>query len=356
MEGSGMPAAGAPISQLPHRVVNPNDPPRELSGLAWGVFVTLGLVAILALVRMMMALKLHSAVAGEGNITDAYDRYSTWAGISILAGLVSAAVFIAWFFRAYKNLRRLGVQNLRYGDGWAIGAWFIPFFNWVRPKQIANDIWRGSEHGVDAWWQWRQVEVPGLVHWWWALFLTEGLGGYIGQQMIQSGYHDATTSFGSLSSGLSQMKSGTVIDVLAQLVALGGVVLAINFVSRVTVRLDEVRDNALAVPPAAPYAPPATPYAPPTAAPPSYPPPAPSAPSYPPPAQPAAPAPSPPAPPLTSMPAPPPPPVPPVASAPPPPPPAYAEQRVQCPDCAEWIQSQANVCRYCGHRLNPADR
>ncbi len=265
MEGSGMPAPGAPITQLPHQVVEPNDPPRELSGLAWGVFVTLGLVAILALVRLLMALKLHSAVAGDGNITDAYDRYSTWTGISLLIGVVSAGVFIAWFFRAYKNLRRLGVQNLRYGDGWAIGAWFIPFFNWVRPKQIANDIWRGSERGADAWWQWKQVEVPPLVHWWWALFLGQGLVGYFGQQMVQSGYHDATTSFGSLSSGLSQMKSGTVIDVLAQLVALGAVVLGINFVSRVTQRLDEIRDDTLAAP-----------YAPSAAAPIGYPPPAPT--------------------------------------------------------------------------------
>ena len=28
-----------------------------------------------------------------------------------------------------------------------------------------------------------------------------------------------------------------------------------------------------------------------------------------------------------------------------------AEQRVQCPECAEWIQPQANICRFCGHRL-----
>jgi hypothetical protein len=347
MEGSGIPVPGAPVTQVPHRVANPNDPPRELSGLAWGAFVSLGLVAILAVLRLLMALKLHSALADEGNVTDAYHRYSTWVGIGLLAGLLSAGVFIAWFYRAYKNLGRLGVENQRYGKGWAIGSWFIPFFNWVRPKQMANDIWRGSERGVDTWWYWRQVEVSSLLHWWWALFLAQGIISYVGQQMTQSGYRDATT-FGTFSHGLSQMKSGTAIDVVGQLIALGAVVLAINVVSQLTQRLDEIRAEALAGGSVNPYAVPTagmTGYPPPVAPTPSYPPspPAPAAgPTYPPPSPSAAP--------LTSM----PPPAPPVAASPPQQPPAYTDQRIQCPECAEWIQAQANVCRYCGHRRDPA--
>jgi len=54
--------------------------------------------------------------------------------------------FIMWFYRAYSNLPRLGVTGgLRFGPGWAIGAWFVPFLNLVRPKAIANDIWKGSD-------------------------------------------------------------------------------------------------------------------------------------------------------------------------------------------------------------------
>jgi hypothetical protein len=58
--------------------------PRELSGLAWGVFVSLGLLAILSVVKIVVALKLHSAAAGGGDVVGA-------------------------------NLRRLGVQNMGYG-------------------------------------------------------------------------------------------------------------------------------------------------------------------------------------------------------------------------------------------------
>lgn len=333
-----------------HRVVNPEDPPRELSGLAWGVYVSLGVVAILSLVRIVTALNLHSAV-GEGlgasvSIVDKYHTYSSWAGIFGLGILVSAGVFIAWFYRAYKNLRRLGVQTMRYGNGWAIGAWFIPFFNMVRPKQIANDVWRGSEPGVDVGYQWHQVEVPSLVHWWWALYLIQGAVVYIGQRTAASGY-DKLTSFGSFSSGLSEIKTGTVIDILGEIVAIAAVVVAIKVVAEITERLDAIRGDALAAGPVP------TPV--PVAAPPAqvYPQPAPSYPAPPYPASSPTPPPPPPPPPPASMPAPPPVEPPPVVPPPPPPPVTPTEQRIQCPECAEWIQPQANVCRFCGHRIHP---
>jgi len=250
-DSRAMQVSEAPVGHGSHRVVDPANPPWELSGLAWGVFVSLSVLALVAVGRLVSALDLHSAAAADGDVVGAYHTYSTWIGIETLVALVCAGVFIAWFFLAYKNLRRLGVQNMRFGDGWAIGAWLIPFFNWVRPKQIANDVWRGSERGVEVSSQWHQVEVPSLVHWWWGLFLGQGLAAYAGQQMTQSGYHDAT----SLSSALSQIKSGSVVDVLAQLIAVAGVVLAIVVVSRVTGRLDEIRSEALAAVPPDPSAP-----------------------------------------------------------------------------------------------------
>ena len=70
--------------------------------------------------------------------------------------IVAAFAFlIAWTSRLYRNLRPLGVRRLRFTEGWAIGGWFVPFVNLVRPKQILNDIWRGSDPARgdgDDWW------------------------------------------------------------------------------------------------------------------------------------------------------------------------------------------------------------
>ena len=62
-----------------------------------------------------------------------------------LAYIVSAVVFIRWFRRAYFNLHQR-VSNLKYTEGWAAGAWFIPFFNWFGPYNIFKDLFTQSSN------------------------------------------------------------------------------------------------------------------------------------------------------------------------------------------------------------------
>jgi hypothetical protein len=82
---------------------------------------------------------------------------------------VTATVFIIWFHRAYRNLGSLGVAQLRWGTGWAVGGWFVPLLNFVRPKSIANDIWRGSDPAAST--EVADFEPQGPVPWfhnlWW---------------------------------------------------------------------------------------------------------------------------------------------------------------------------------------------
>lgn len=245
-----METAGPGPEHVSHRVADPEDPPREMSGLAWGALVCLGLLGIVGLARIVAALALGSAARGEGDVEGAYDTYTAFAAVHDLLFLLVAGAFIAWFFRAYKNLRRLGVENMRYRTGWAIGAWFIPIFNWFRPKHIANDVWRGSERGVDVATQWRRVTVPNFVHWWWGLFLAQWFLLETGQRITASGYTTLNSwssydiGFGS-SDGLTQIESGTVADVLGGVCSLAALVLAMMVVRRISHRLDEVRKDVL---------------------------------------------------------------------------------------------------------------
>ncbi|RZK31646.1 MAG: DUF4328 domain-containing protein, partial [Hymenobacter sp.] len=50
----------------------------------------------------------------------------------VLVGL-SYVFLILWLRRAYYNLHQLPGINPEYSDGWAAGAWFVPFLNFVRP-------------------------------------------------------------------------------------------------------------------------------------------------------------------------------------------------------------------------------
>ena len=76
-------------------------------------------------------------------------------------------LLIAWTRRLYRNLAPLGARGLRFSEGWAVGAWFVPLLNLVRPKQILNDIWRASEPGTGSD-GWQHNRVSPLLHWWWA--------------------------------------------------------------------------------------------------------------------------------------------------------------------------------------------
>ncbi|MDQ3985682.1 MAG: DUF4328 domain-containing protein [Actinomycetota bacterium] len=78
-------------------------------------------------------------------------------------------MFIIWTHRAYQNVRALGITDIRFGTGWAIGGWFVPILWLWRPKQIINDIWRGSDPDLGGGWRlrWADIRPPVVVTLWW---------------------------------------------------------------------------------------------------------------------------------------------------------------------------------------------
>lgn len=134
-------------------------------------------VLIVFIVFDVLALAVAIAAAAEGDTTSTGLRI-----VGYVQGAVNLALtvlFLLWFYRAYSNLRVLGVPRLRFGPGWSAGAWFIPIFNLWRPKQIANDIWRGSDPDApaDQGDAWHRAAVPRIVHLWWALWVASACFG-----------------------------------------------------------------------------------------------------------------------------------------------------------------------------------
>jgi hypothetical protein len=86
---------------------------------------------------------------------------------AFLVGLIGGAISVAmWMHRAYRNLPALGAQGLHWTPGWAAGAWFIPFANFVIPLLVMRELW--TRVGGDP-------EPPSpLLPVWWAAWL----GGY----------------------------------------------------------------------------------------------------------------------------------------------------------------------------------
>jgi hypothetical protein len=140
-----------------------------------------GLVDSLAVITGLMSYRLADrASAGRATFEQfnaAEARHDLVILIQIAVYLVAGVVFIRWFHRAYANLPTLGIEGLGHSTGCAIWAWLVPIISFFRPKQIADEIWRGSDPSLetDQPRDWRQGKVPLSFGLWWLAFVASGL-------------------------------------------------------------------------------------------------------------------------------------------------------------------------------------
>jgi Domain of unknown function (DUF4328) len=151
-------------------------------------------------------------------IVDSNATLATSYIVTLCAYAFSAAFFVAWTFRAYKNATALGAQRPRFGAGWAIGGWFVPILALWRPKQIINDIWRASDpNDPPISRNWHDRGVPGLFNAWWALYLignfADQLSGRLGSDTLARDRASARWGLiGSISSLLAALFAFLVVS------------------------------------------------------------------------------------------------------------------------------------------------
>lgn len=89
----------------------------------------------------------------------------------LIAYITSAVTFIMWFRRAYYNLHTQ-IFNLNHDEGWAAGAWFVPFLNLFRPYQIMKELYQETEHLlVERVENYQTHNHTALLGGWWALWI-----------------------------------------------------------------------------------------------------------------------------------------------------------------------------------------
>ncbi len=167
--------------------------------------------------RLIDRLQADANLVGLAQIEASDQRTVVMTGVFAVAFLIAVGFLIAWTSRVYRNLGPLGVQELRFTEGWAVGAWFVPFLNLVRPKQILDDVWRatGPDRGDD---DWHQRKVTPLLHVWWGLWI---LGGLLSLSSADN-------------ADLSSAKSSSIAACVADGVLIVACALAIVVVTRLT--------------------------------------------------------------------------------------------------------------------------
>jgi hypothetical protein len=235
-------------------IVDPQDPPRPLATLQAVAVAGLTLVAVVAALRVyadaryiaVLEDRIDGVAPDPGEVDDA-ESLADVTGVVIAAALyvIGPAVFLPWFYVAYVNLRRFGLRNLRYSSGWAIGSWFIPIFNLFRPKQIANDLSRGTSGGtlhstgrIDT------HPVSPLLHWWWAFYLLSSIVTVFGSSSVSD--EDFFESDAPLFDSLSDERAFYVGDLISSAVAIAAAVLAIMVIRQITRDQQEVMEKPAA--------------------------------------------------------------------------------------------------------------
>lgn len=124
------------------------------------------------------------------------------AGIVTIGATIAAAItFIQWFRRAYFNMHMLVPStSLKYTEGWAAGAWFIPIFNWFGPYQIAKDMIQHATRlltnkGLVS----NGVEVSKVAGIWWGLWVASSVLGQIDYRLSDN-VNEVSLVFSVLSS------------------------------------------------------------------------------------------------------------------------------------------------------------
>jgi hypothetical protein len=97
-----------------------------------------------------------------------YTLQSVLNFVSSIIGLVFLVMTILWTRRAYWNLHELKVPGLRWSEGWAAGAWFVPIISFFAPFQIMRDVWSKTQmlaRGES------RIKDNSLVNLWWTCHL-----------------------------------------------------------------------------------------------------------------------------------------------------------------------------------------
>jgi hypothetical protein len=189
---------------------------------------------------------LDRALDGESIAISTFDSDDVRQGLVGLLQLVvliaAVTFFLRWFHRGYVHLPHLGATR-RFGTRWAIGAWFVPILNLWRPKQISDDIWRGTDPGSTpggrGTWGWKSSWL--LTVWWvgWVvvsvLDTRAGMAWWGAPLTVDAGPAAAE----GLPSQAEDARSVALLDLVTSLLDVPVAVLAILVVRALTARVIE---------------------------------------------------------------------------------------------------------------------
>lgn len=216
-------------------------PLKPNAGRAKTAIVLLWIVMALDLIDAIfgyMKYQLLQTVAYEDSLNE--EEVSISDVLDALLGLlylvvfiISIVVFIRWFRRAYYNLH-LKTEYLKYSEGWAAGAWFVPVLSLFRPYEIMKELYVETDRIlVERSENYNSKNNNTVIGFWWALWI---ISSFIGNFIFRSSLDDQT---------INDMINDAQVNIVLSLIGIPLGLLAIKLVkdySEMETRLTELKE------------------------------------------------------------------------------------------------------------------
>ena len=168
---------------------------RPAKTIGYAVIAVLAAIAVCSLLYVLFSIGMIAFPDVAIDIGDGESINAPLIAMGLIALLevplriACIVLFLVWVHRAYSNLSALKAQNLEFTPGWAVGWWFIPFLNLVRPFQVVREIYNESDPSVDPYTGFSYVPggTPMIIVLWWLTFIMAGISHRIGDALYGSG-------------------------------------------------------------------------------------------------------------------------------------------------------------------------
>lgn len=159
-----------------------------LNGYAYGSPKTRATLAKIAMLFMTlsgatMTLIELLAPPSDPEVLTMTDLLAAVTGLTMLISLVLSVVFFSmWTHRVVANAHAFGGRFNTISPGWAVGWYFIPFANLVKPYHALKEAWQTT---------FEEEKVPSLLPAWWGFWIVSNIFGNISLRLTMNGMEEA---------------------------------------------------------------------------------------------------------------------------------------------------------------------
>jgi hypothetical protein len=155
-----------------------------------GTFKDPARLARVAIVALWIYMVSHAAFGilafvehANGSDLSAGLRPSQCVALPTVFALLACFVLVGWWIYRTNANAHLFSEEMTISPGWAVGWYFIPFANWVKPFHGMKEAWMATHYSG----YWRDEPAPSLLGWWWGLWVATNIMGNISFQVGRMG-------------------------------------------------------------------------------------------------------------------------------------------------------------------------